>query len=109
MFYWTSPRYAVEAIHKFGPNVIGFLLETGEQRCYIIVCYLTSDDTLTIESVVAALKEFPRGVELLMEGDLRINLEDPEGDRREEEIETALMTAGLEDMSAHFLTRRCPW
>ena len=24
VFYQLSPRYAVEAIHQFGPNVVGF-------------------------------------------------------------------------------------
>ena len=35
VFYRSSPRYAVEAVHKFGTNVVGFHLDTGEQRWYI--------------------------------------------------------------------------
>ena len=62
-----------------------------------------------IESVVAELKECPRGAKLLVAGDLNVNPADPEGDRREEEIAEVLTTAGLEDMSAHFLLRRRPW
>ena len=38
-----------------------------------------------------------------------MKLSDPEGYRRVEEISAALTTAGLEDISEHFLPRRCPW
>ena len=40
------------------------------------------NNTLMIESVIAALKERPRGAELLVAGDFNFNLADPEGDRR---------------------------
>ena len=36
VFYWTSTRYAVDYIHMFRPNAVGFQLETGERRWYII-------------------------------------------------------------------------
>ena len=48
VFYRTSPEYAVEDIQQFGPNVIGFQMETGERRWYIIRCYLAPNDTSTI-------------------------------------------------------------
>ena len=66
-------------------------------------CYLAPDDTLTIERVVKALRERPKGAELLVAGDLNINFAEPEGDRREEDIEATMTTEGLEDMVAHFL------
>ena len=56
-----------------------------------------------IEKAVKALRELPKGVELLVVGDLNINFAAPEGDRREEDIATTLVTEGLEDMVAHFL------
>ena len=31
VFYRPSPRYAVEAVHNFGTNVVGFHLATGER------------------------------------------------------------------------------
>ena len=52
---------------------------------------------MTIESVVAALKERPRGTALLVAGDLNTTLSDPENDRRGTEIVAALTEAGLED------------
>ena len=60
----------------------------------MIRCYLTLDDTLTIESVFTVLKERPRGAELLMRGDININLEELEGDWREEEIAAMLTMEG---------------
>ena len=84
MFYRMSPYYAVEAVQQFGPNILSFQLATGERRWYIIVFYLAPNNTLMIESVVAALKERPQVAELLVAGDLNVNLVDPEVDRKEE-------------------------
>ena len=36
IFYWPSPHFAVEAVQQFGPNVVGFQMETGARRWYII-------------------------------------------------------------------------
>ena len=69
-------------------------------------CYLAPDDTSTIESVVAALKERPMGAKLLVAGEFNANLAEPEGDWRGENIVAAMSTEGLEDMSAHLLPQR---
>ena len=106
VFHQPVPHFAVEAFHQFGPNVVGFQLVTGVRRWYIVGCYLAPDDTLTIESVVAALKERPMGAKLLVAGDFIANLVDPEGDRRGEDIAAFMSTEVLEDMSAHFLPLR---
>ena len=58
-------------------------------------CYLAPDDTLTIESVVNALKERPGGTELLVSGDFNINLAEPEGDWRGEDIAADMATEVL--------------
>ena len=84
-------------------------METGEQRWHIVGCYLAPYSTLTIESVVAALKELPRGAELLVAGYFNVNLVDLEGDRRGEDIAAAMATVSLEDMSVHFLPHRRSW
>ena len=68
----------VEAIKQFGQNVVGFQLAMGEQRWYIIVCYLAPDNTLTIESVVTALRERPWGAELLVVGNFNAGLVQPD-------------------------------
>ena len=81
----------------------------GARRWYIIGCYLAPDDTSTIESVVAALKERPKGTALLVTGDLKTALDDPENDRRGTEIAAALTEAGVEDTTVHLLPRRRRW
>ena len=86
MFHRPAPHFAVKAVQQFGPNVVGFQLVTGERRWYIVGCYLAPNKTSTIESVAAALKERPRGSELLVAGDSNINLSETEGDRRGEDI-----------------------
>ena len=91
----------MEAVRQFGTNVMSIQLATGARRWYIIGCYLAPDNTLTIESVVAALKERPKGTALLVAGDLNTALEDPENDRRGTEISAALTEAGMADMTAH--------
>ena len=58
-------------------------MTTGERQCYIIVCYFTTNKTLTIESFITGLKECPQGAELLEAGDLNANLADPEGEWRD--------------------------
>ena len=84
-------------------------MATGGRRGYIVGCYLDPDDTATVESVVAALKERPCVPELLVVGYFNVKLSDPECDQRGEYIAAALVTEGLEDMPAHFLQRRCSW
>ena len=82
VFHRLAPQFAVEDVHQFGSNDIGFQLVTEERRWYIVGCYLASDDTSAIEMVVEALTECPKGAELLVAGDMNANLEEPEGDRR---------------------------
>ena len=85
------------------PIFIGFHLVTGARLWYIVICYLAPDNTLTIDRVVKAIKERPKGAELLVAGDMNPNLAEPEGYRRGEDIAAALTTEIIEDMSAHFL------
>ena len=74
MFHCSSLHYAVEAVHTFGTNVVGFQLAMGDWLCYIVRCHLAPDYTLKIESVVSVLKDLPQGAKLLVAVDLNINL-----------------------------------
>ena len=69
LFYRTSSLFAVEAVRDYGPNVLSFEVATGGRRWYIIGCYLAPDDARTIERVVTALGDQPRGTALLVAGD----------------------------------------
>ena len=46
---------------------------------------------------------------MLVAGNININLVEPEGNHREEDIAATLATEGLEDMAAHFLPRGRRW
>ena len=81
LFYRPSPLFAVEAVRQFGPNLLRFQSATGARRWYIIGCYLSPEDTSTIERVVVALNERPKGTALVVAGDLDTALDDPENDR----------------------------
>ena len=64
---------------------------------------------MTIERVVTALKDRPKGTALVLAGDLNTELEYPENNRRLTEIAAAITEEGVEDMTAHFLPRRRRW
>ena len=92
---------AVEFIREYGQNVMSFELSTGARWWYIIGCYLAPDETSTIDRVVAALRDRPKGTALVVAGDLNMDLEDSENDRRGTEIAAAMTATGVEDMTAH--------
>ena len=56
VLYHDSLRFVVEAIQQFSPNIVNFQLATGEQQGYIIRCYLSPDNSLTIKCIFAALR-----------------------------------------------------
>ena len=109
IFYRSEPHFAVEAVEKFGPNVIGFQLVTGARQWYIVGVYLAPDNTSMMERFSEAIRSRPRRAELLVEGDFNADLSTPEGDRRAEAIATSLATEVLEDMARHFLPRERRW
>ena len=86
VFYQDSPWFAVEAIHKFGPNVVIFHLSTGGRQWCIIGCYPTPEYDLTIESVITEIREQPQGSKLLVTVYFNVVLAQPEGASREEDI-----------------------
>ena len=90
VFYWLALYFAVVAVQKFGPNIVGSHLATGERWCYIIGCYLSPDATSTIESVITTLREQSRGAKPLVTGDINTKFLELEGDWRGEEIAATL-------------------
>ena len=97
LFYRDSPNFSVEVIRQFSANVIACQLATGEWRWYIVGCYLTLVERVTIQDVEAAMKECPRGMEIVVTGDLNADLE------------RTVATERLEDLSRHFLPQRHTW
>ena len=43
LFYRSTPHFVVEAVERFGPNVMGFQVATGERRWYIIGAYVAPE------------------------------------------------------------------
>ena len=109
LFYRSEPHFVVEAVEKFGPNVLGLQLATRARRWYIVGMYIAPEDTEMMERVVEAIRKNPRGAELMVAGDLNADIVAPEGDRRAENIVTELATAGLKDMARHFLLQEKRW
>ena len=72
-------------------------------------CYLDPDDATSIERITEAMSHRPCKAALLVVGDLNANITDPEGNGRDKEITAALLGAGLENMSRHFLSCRTSW
>ena len=71
--------------------------------------YIAPDITSTIEGIVTVISKRPRRAELLVSGNFNIDLAEPEGTSRDEDIAEALAAAGLEYMSAPFLPMRKSW
>ena len=55
----------MEEVREYGPNVISFEVVIGRRRWYIIGFYIAPDDAQTIERVVTALGDQPRGTALV--------------------------------------------
>ena len=49
----------VESHQQFGPNVVSFQMASRGRRRYIVGCYLAPENVLTIESIFAAIGQFP--------------------------------------------------
>ena len=75
------------------------------------MAYIASEDTETMERVVAEIRKKPQGAELMMvvAGDFNADIAVLEGNWRAENIAKDIATAGLEDMARHFLPRGRRW
>ena len=81
----------------------------GGRRWFIIGCYLAPGDGETIRDVEADMSERLMVTELVVPGDLNVNLERTGGWGRYEDIATVGAKTGLEDILDHFLLRLRPW
>ena len=70
---------------------------------------------MTIERVIADVRERPHGSKLLVTGDFRADLSNPEGSELDKDVAaalaalTAVAAAVLEDVLVQFLPRQIPW
>jgi hypothetical protein len=105
IFTNKSLYFQVEAQQKHGPNVISCILVTGTHRYPIIGAYIPPRDTTTLTYISDASNRFP-GQQIILMGDLNIDLRSPTPDNRDAEIMAMLSSLGLEDLSKHFIQRK---
>ena len=109
VFYHEAEHFATEELRLHGTNNLRFQLVTGRRRQHVAGCYIAPIDASIVEDITAAIRARTYGAELLVSGDLNVNITEPEGTPRGEAIADELTAAGLEDMGMHFLPRRKPW
>ena len=76
---------------------------TGKRRLCIFGCYLALGDGTTIWDVEVSMAERPRGVGLIVVGDLNLDREKTSSQQQDKEIAVVVTVAGLEDIAGHFL------
>ena len=59
IFYSEAEHFAIEELRLHGPNVIRFQMVKGGWWWNIVVCYIDPINDLTIEGVVAAIRDRP--------------------------------------------------
>ena len=64
---------------------------------------------MKIWDVEETMNEQPKGADLIVKGDLNVDLERTDGQGQHEDIVVVVATAGLEDLLVHFLPRRRSW
>ena len=82
VLYRPSPRYTVEAVQQFRPNIVVFHLEMGGAA--MIHCQMLPRLQRHLNDRECRCKECPQGADLMVAGDLNFNLAEPEGDWRED-------------------------
>ena len=80
-----------------------FQLDSDKRRWFIVGWYIYPDNASNIERVIVDIRKCTHRAALLVDGNSNIDLAVPEGNCFREEIAVVIATAGLEDMSAHFL------
>ena len=90
IFYKESQQFVVESHQQNGQNFVIFQLVTGGLHYHLVGCYLAPRYASTLESVVAAIGQRPRGTDLLVVGDFNKYLELPDGHELKKVISTAI-------------------
>ncbi len=97
--------FEVESAKIVMPNLLTFLLVTGNERFYCMGVYIPPTDTMGVEDLRAAWDACPDGCMPLVLGDLNINFGDPR-DERDEVICDLIDDIDLVDASRRYTPRR---
>ena len=101
----AAKGWQVDSTARFGPNVVSFLLTLGARLWYVVGAYVNPNDAPDIHSVDKDLRASPKGLDMVLMGDLNARPGDPH-DKREEDLATALADRDLVNMTDYFLPRR---
>ena len=101
----VATGWQVENTARFVPNVVNFLLTLGARRWYVMRAYVLPNNGPSVNHVDQALQAAPKGLEIILMGDLNAQMENPR-DKCEEDLATALADRGLVNMIDNFLPRR---
>ena len=96
--------WQVEGIFNFNKNLASFLPTSESRRWYAIRAYVPPNDAPYVHRIKQALDEAPKGMDIILLGDLNIRLRELR-DSREYELATVLADSRMGDMTAHFMSR----
>jgi hypothetical protein len=105
LIFTNSLYFQIESQQKHGPNVISFILVTGQQRYPMIGAYIPPNDTTTLHYISRANNRFA-GQPIILLGDINVDLRTQAPNHRDTEIMALLAMLGLEDMASHFIQRK---
>jgi hypothetical protein len=97
--------FEVESAKLLMPNLLTFLLVTGDERFYCMGVYIPPTDTMGVENLRAAWEACLEGCMPLILGDLNINFGEPRGER-DEVICDLTDDINLVDVSRRYTPRR---
>ena len=84
----------MEGIVNFVPNVASFFLTSGLSTCYVVGAYVPPHDAPDAHCIDQALEVVPKGMEVILLGDINISMREPR-DNREDELASELAKSGL--------------
>jgi hypothetical protein len=97
--------FEVESAKIVTPNLLTFLLVTGNEQFYCMGIYIPPTDTMGVEDLRAAWEACPDGCMPLILEDLNINFGDPR-DKRDEVIRDLINDIDLVDASRRYTPHR---
>ena len=104
IFWQEEAGCQVGCTTNYGLNVVGFTIEVGWKRWFIVRAYVPPNDQPTVHQVEQSLVQEPEGVESLMFININTLLNQPY-DWCKEYLVTAIAIHGLYDQTLHF----APW
>jgi len=111
LVYKDSPYWQVESVEVHDPNIISFEIVSGRRRYALVGLYIPPEDSTTMMKAQQVLNPLEDRRDLIVMGDLNVNLSSPEG-ARATEIALSLASFGLLDLHQHFRSGRMggtPW